>query len=619
MSVNHVVLADRSNTIRKIVEWLFTDHGDIELKSFESGEGLQDTLLEVKPAVILVDINLPSFDGYSVCRFVNDNPTLAHSKVIILKGAFDPVDESRLSELDYHELITKPFDSSALVQMIEKIVAESKESSLPPLPEDAPPGIPEDMPEEIGGMENGEEINFSDIKKELDDDGVMDAGGFITDFDEDSVDEEVLPSEEVTQKGSSTSGDQLTSIGDEPQEEDILNPFVDDSASAPDMAGGETIPAYEQHTFISEDSLSVKNSETAQVVDYQTDFAPEDVISDSSETFVADASEFKNNIGLEPDAPEQGVSADIDAETPLHEEESELAVPDAMEDRWPDESASDEGDKENIEIPSFDAETPEVNSFEIPSYVNEEEAEEAEEAEEKPEPETEEAEVKDTYGDISSEVEAGQKIEPEAVESVDDFELPSFEKEEEPVEPAASDFTAFDTMDETPADDVISESVESEPVIEEEISETESPLIGEETSFDEIAAPVIDEEPAVEEIVVPAIDEEPVIEEIEAPVADEEPVVEEEVVTPVVEKETEIIEPPLSDADPETPSVEEPVQDSGSVFNAEDKKEIIRRVEERIAKSVHEVVWEIVPAIAEKIVKEEISALRKEIQDTIES
>ncbi len=572
MSINHVVLADRSNTIRKIVEWLFTDHGNIELKSFESGEGLQDVLLELKPAVVLVDINLPSFDGYGVCRFVNDNPALAHSKVIILKGAFDPVDESRLSELDYHEIITKPFDSSALVQMIEKIVSESKEHNLPPLPEDAPAEFPEDMPEEIAGGENGDEINFSDIKKELDDDGVMDAGGFITDFEENGVEDEVLPSEEVTQKGAS--GDQLTAIGEENQEEeDIMNPFADDSDMAAPVTGGETMPVFEQDTFVA-DSLPPKDSETAQVAAYQTDFVPEDVISDSSETFVADASEFRHDSGLEESVAsgndalieDNGFIGDVASDEPVEKEE---AIIPEIEDRWPEEQ-DEAAAEDNIEIPSFDAEK---SGFD---------KEDTEEPEQIPVEIPEEKEDVVPEAEVKTDPVFGEPEDASGVSIDDDFEMPSFESQAEPE--SVNEFAAFDSMDDTPEVQVPEITADAE----EETGEAELPQIEPEQNVSAEEVQVDYREPETEVIEPPA-------DVIDVP------------------------EEPVAEVKTEEPVAEEPKADVASIFTKEDKNEIIRRVEERIAESVHQVVWEVVPVIAEKIVKEEIASLRKEIQDTIDS
>ncbi len=122
MSKKVIVLADNSYTIRRIVELSFSEIENIEVRSFENGSTIKEKLLQLTPAVVIVDIKLPELNGYDVCRFVNETPALGRTRVFLMKGSFEPVDNDMIKNLKYEDIITKPFDSNALVGAVMKIV-----------------------------------------------------------------------------------------------------------------------------------------------------------------------------------------------------------------------------------------------------------------------------------------------------------------------------------------------------------------------------------------------------------------------------------------------------------------------------------------------------------------
>jgi len=223
MSKKRVLLADSSYTIRRIVELSFSEEADIELITFESGTPLRDKLIELTPHVVLVDIRLPEFNGYQVCKFVNENETLADTRVFLLKGGFEPVNEELLKELKYQGIITKPFDSNALVAAVKEVL-EPADSPPPVEAENISDSFPEDLPE-ISGFDDepDEGISFSDVSEEVatDPPSIPKKKSDTEDFMRDDV----MPSEEITQGAQPERDDSLTPDS----AEDMVNPFQEDS------------------------------------------------------------------------------------------------------------------------------------------------------------------------------------------------------------------------------------------------------------------------------------------------------------------------------------------------------------------------------------------------------
>lgn len=219
MSKKVIVLADNSYTIRRIVELSFSEIEDVEVRSFESGAGIQDRLLQLAPAVVIVDVKLPEFSGYDVCRFINETPALKDCRVFLMKGSFEPVDSEMIRPLRYEDIITKPFDSNALVDTVMKVVRRG-EPAAAAFPGEGPTTFPEDFPEIETEMPESEDISFSDIRGEMEVPAAHRPAAAPP-----PEREEILPSEEITQ--TQPAKDNLT-----PQEaeEPLKNPFDEEPA-----------------------------------------------------------------------------------------------------------------------------------------------------------------------------------------------------------------------------------------------------------------------------------------------------------------------------------------------------------------------------------------------------
>ncbi len=189
METKKIVLADSSYTIRRITELSFSEEEGIELITLENGFNIKEKLIELKPAAVLVDIKLSGLNGYDTCKFINETESLKETMVFLMKGGFEPVNEGLLKDLKYIDIITKPFDSNELVSSIKEML--DKDSVK------APPIAPEDLPEidSIDEVEDG--ISFSDIEDELKSDKIISED--LEEEKEELYNEEVLPSEEITQ------------------------------------------------------------------------------------------------------------------------------------------------------------------------------------------------------------------------------------------------------------------------------------------------------------------------------------------------------------------------------------------------------------------------------------
>ncbi|MGE5357674.1 MAG: response regulator [Bacteroidales bacterium] len=138
---HRLLLADDSVTIQRVIELTFADE-DITVVAVGDGQQAIDRIAAEPPDIVLADIDMPERDGFAVAGFVKQNPELKHIPVILLTGAFDPVDEARVAAAGCDGILAKPFEPQLLINRVKELLAATAASGAPvpparPVPQSA--------------------------------------------------------------------------------------------------------------------------------------------------------------------------------------------------------------------------------------------------------------------------------------------------------------------------------------------------------------------------------------------------------------------------------------------------------------------------------------------------
>ena len=117
-----LLLADDSVTIQRVIELTFADE-DIQVTAVSDGEQAIQRLETAPPDIVLADIGMPGRNGYEVARFIKQSPSLAHIPVLLLTGAFEPVDQARASEAGCDGVLAKPFEPQLVIGRVKDLLA----------------------------------------------------------------------------------------------------------------------------------------------------------------------------------------------------------------------------------------------------------------------------------------------------------------------------------------------------------------------------------------------------------------------------------------------------------------------------------------------------------------
>lgn len=119
-----LLLADDSVTIQRVIELTFADE-DIDVQVVGDGAQAIEQIKANAPDIVLADTSMPEKDGYDVAAFVKNNPTLAHIPVVLLTGAFEPLDSARAEAVGTHGVLVKPFEPQQVIGKVRELLASS--------------------------------------------------------------------------------------------------------------------------------------------------------------------------------------------------------------------------------------------------------------------------------------------------------------------------------------------------------------------------------------------------------------------------------------------------------------------------------------------------------------
>jgi CheY-like chemotaxis protein len=118
---NTLLLADDSVTIQRVIELTFAQE-DVRVVSVSDGRQAIRWMEIESPDIVLVDVEAPEVDGYGVAAHVKQSSNLRDVPVLLLAGAFEPVDEARAALVGCDGVLVKPFEPQQLVARVKALL-----------------------------------------------------------------------------------------------------------------------------------------------------------------------------------------------------------------------------------------------------------------------------------------------------------------------------------------------------------------------------------------------------------------------------------------------------------------------------------------------------------------
>ncbi len=163
-----LLLADDSITIQKVVELVLSEE-DFQIKAVNNGNDALSQVEVFNPDVVLADIEMPGVNGYQLCDKIKKNSATAHISVMLLAGAFEPLDEDLAKNVGADDYIVKPFESQELISKINAVLTAAgavSEAAVTEAPVAEAPGEAEEVheiaQETMAGVEAVETVDVAE-------------------------------------------------------------------------------------------------------------------------------------------------------------------------------------------------------------------------------------------------------------------------------------------------------------------------------------------------------------------------------------------------------------------------------------------------------------------------
>lgn len=122
MSATILVVEDHEDN-RRIMRDLLTAHGFRVVEAVTGPDGVREAE-DRRPALILMDIQLPGIDGYEATRRIKAQPHLRSIPIVIITSYALSGDDQKAYAAGCDEYVSKPFSPRKLLATIRKFLPQ---------------------------------------------------------------------------------------------------------------------------------------------------------------------------------------------------------------------------------------------------------------------------------------------------------------------------------------------------------------------------------------------------------------------------------------------------------------------------------------------------------------
>ena len=115
--LKNILIIDDDADIRDVINYILSEEG-YEVSELDNGHSVLETVRQLQPDVILLDIMLGGSDGRDICKTLKADATTRSIPIIMISASHGvhTVHES----CNANDYIAKPFDINTLISRVEK-------------------------------------------------------------------------------------------------------------------------------------------------------------------------------------------------------------------------------------------------------------------------------------------------------------------------------------------------------------------------------------------------------------------------------------------------------------------------------------------------------------------
>lgn len=116
-----IVVVDDNAASRELIREVL-DSPDRNIVEATDGRAALDLILANDPDLVLLDIQMPGMDGYSVVLCLRQNPRFTRLKIVAVTALAMPADREKALNAGFDGYITKPIDTYRLEEQVQELL-----------------------------------------------------------------------------------------------------------------------------------------------------------------------------------------------------------------------------------------------------------------------------------------------------------------------------------------------------------------------------------------------------------------------------------------------------------------------------------------------------------------
>jgi two-component system alkaline phosphatase synthesis response regulator PhoP len=121
MAAKSILVVDDEPNIVLSLEFLMKQAG-YAVRTATDGEAAMQAIQSDPPDLVLLDVNMPSRNGYEVCEAVRTDPALKKVRIIMLTAKGRDIEREKGLALGADDYVTKPFSTQEVVDKVRAIL-----------------------------------------------------------------------------------------------------------------------------------------------------------------------------------------------------------------------------------------------------------------------------------------------------------------------------------------------------------------------------------------------------------------------------------------------------------------------------------------------------------------
>ena len=116
-----IMVVDDSVTVRKVTSRVLEREGFV-VATAKDGVEATEILAEVKPDLMLLDIEMPRMDGFEVARVVRSSEEFSQLPIIMISSRTGEKHQQRARDIGVNEFLGKPYQEDQLLNLLDELL-----------------------------------------------------------------------------------------------------------------------------------------------------------------------------------------------------------------------------------------------------------------------------------------------------------------------------------------------------------------------------------------------------------------------------------------------------------------------------------------------------------------